>query len=392
MVSLAVSYDPRRNTLDAVRVGLALIVAVSHGIAMRTGSQPSWGNTDLGGLAVDGFFVLSGFLVTGSYQRIDGSTGHAGFWTVVRFGWHRFLRIMPGFWLCLTVLALVVAPLVAVLEGRPVATPFVTDPSSWLFLVSNAGLLIRQYDIAGLLAGNPAPFVFDGALWTLALEAMCYVLLAVLGWSGVVRRRRWVVLVLAGVLLALLIAQTLGVDTVIGDQTTRLGLMFLLGVASYLFKERIPISPTWAVAASILLIGCLAFLHDYRVVGAPALAYLIVYLGTGLPRPVRLRADLSYGIYIYHWPTEQVLMLTVASALPTVAFVIISLATVLLPAAASWLLIEKRSLKQKDFAPLSAWRSRRQPAEVVTELSVDGELFRHRSSRRAPQVDHRGQL
>ena len=41
MVSLAVSYDPRRNTLDAVRVGLALMVAVSHGIVMRTGDEPT---------------------------------------------------------------------------------------------------------------------------------------------------------------------------------------------------------------------------------------------------------------------------------------------------------------------------------------------------------------
>ena len=365
MVSLAVSYDPRRNTLDAVRVGLALMVAVSHGIVMRTGDEPTWGSSTLGDLAVDGFFVLSGFLVTGSYQRIDVSTGHAGFWTVVRFGWHRFLRIMPGFWVCLLVLALVIAPLVAVLEGRPAVTPFVTEPSSWDFIVNNAGLLIQQYDIAGLLAGNPTPFVFDGALWTLVLEAMCYVLLAVLGWSGVVRRRRWVVLLLAGVLWALLVAQSLGVDTVIGDDTTRLALMFVLGVASFLYIDRIPSSPALAVAALILLVGCLAVLHDYRVVGAPALAYLIVYLGTGLPRPVRLRADLSYGVYIYHWPTEQVLMLTGAAVLPTVAFVALALAAVLLPATASWFLVEKRSLMHKDFAPLPAWRSRRQTAELV---------------------------
>ena len=98
------------------------------------------------------------------------------------------------------------------------------------------------------------------------------------------------------------------------------------------------------------------------------MAYLIVYLGAGLPRPVRLRADLSYGIYIYHWPTDQVLMLTGAAVLPTVAFVVLSLVTVLLPAAASWFLVEKRSLTRKDFAPLSAWRSRRQAAELVTVM------------------------
>ena len=365
MVSLAASYDPRRNTLDAVRVVLALVVAVSHGIVMRTGDEPRWGNSTLGDLAVDGFFVLSGFLVTGSYQRIAASTGHASLWTVVRFGWHRFLRIMPGFWVCLLVLALLVAPLAAVLEGRPAITPFVTDPSSLDFLVNNAALFIRQYGIAGLLSENPDPFVFDGALWTLVFEAMCYVLLGALGWCGVVRRRRWVVLLLAAALWGLLVAQSLGVDTVIGDLTTRLVLMFLLGVATYLFRERIPIGPAWAVAAAILLVGCLAAVHDYRIVAAPALTYLIVYLGTGLPRPVRLRTDLSYGIYIYHYPTEQLLMLSSAAMLPTVTFVALSLAAVLLPATASWYLVEKRSLAHKDLAPVSAWRSRRRTSELV---------------------------
>lgn len=90
-----------------------------------------------------------------------------------------------------------------------------------------------------------------------------------------------------------------------------------------------------------------------------------MYLGTGLPHAVRLRADLSYGIYIYHWPTEQLLMLTSVAALPTAAFIAVSSVAVLLPAAASWYLVEKRALRHKNFAPLSAWRSRQQAGELV---------------------------
>ena len=131
MVTLAAVYDPRRNTLDVVRIALALLVAFSHAIVMRTGHEPRWGNSTLGDLAVDGFFVLSGFLVTASYQRIATSTGRPGLWTVVRFGWHRFLRIMPGFWVCLMVVALVVAPLVSVLEGRP--PPHLVDTAKQSF-------------------------------------------------------------------------------------------------------------------------------------------------------------------------------------------------------------------------------------------------------------------
>ena len=69
MVTLRQGYDPRRNSFDLIRLALAALVAVSHGIVMHTGTQPQWGMSTLGDFAVDGFFVLSGFLVASSYLR-----------------------------------------------------------------------------------------------------------------------------------------------------------------------------------------------------------------------------------------------------------------------------------------------------------------------------------
>ena len=70
-----------------------------------------------------------------------------------RFSWHRLLRIMPGFWVCLLVVALIVAPMVALLQGLPVSTPFVETPTVFHFLAANAGLtLIDNRDLTPYLA------------------------------------------------------------------------------------------------------------------------------------------------------------------------------------------------------------------------------------------------
>ena len=73
----------------------------SHAIVLGDyGSEALWGNGTLGGIAVDGFFAVSGFLIAASAMR-----NHVG-----RYMWQRFLRIFPGFWVCLVVTAVLVDP------------------------------------------------------------------------------------------------------------------------------------------------------------------------------------------------------------------------------------------------------------------------------------------
>jgi peptidoglycan/LPS O-acetylase OafA/YrhL len=102
MPSLQDRFDARRNGFDVLRLLFALLVATAHGISAHTGGQPRIGLSGIGDFALDGFFVLSGFLVTRSWFRLE---------SFPRFAWHRFLRIMPGFWVCLVVVAFVAAEL-----------------------------------------------------------------------------------------------------------------------------------------------------------------------------------------------------------------------------------------------------------------------------------------
>jgi peptidoglycan/LPS O-acetylase OafA/YrhL len=338
MRTLRDTFDPRRNSFDLLRLLFATTVACAHGTAIHTGWQPRWGLSTLGDFALDGFFILSGFLVTRSFLNIGSFS---------RYAWHRFLRIMPGFWVCILVVALIAAPAAAALQGMPLSTPFTGDPSAIRYLFGNAGLLIVQYDIAGILADTPHGVSFNGALWTLFFEAFCYLLVATLGVLGVLTRRRWVVPAITAVLAALTIVQEAGLPVFINDRILRLVFVFLLGSVAYLYAHRVPMRGWLAIVSSLVFLASVALFDDYRVLGAAPLAYVFFWLGTCFPWPWAIHADLSYGIYIYHWPLFQLLGLTAAAALPTALFLPLGLVLVLGPAALSWYLIEKPALSRK---------------------------------------------
>jgi peptidoglycan/LPS O-acetylase OafA/YrhL len=134
----------------------------------------------------------------------------------------------------------------------------------------------------------------------------------------------------------------------LNERVIRLVLMFLLGAAAYLYADRVPLRGDLAAGAAGLFLVSLALFDDYRVLGAVPLTYLCLWAGTCFPWPWRMRADLSYGVYIYHWPLQQILMLTALAAAPTAVFVPVSIALAVLPAAASWYLVERPALRHKD--------------------------------------------
>jgi peptidoglycan/LPS O-acetylase OafA/YrhL len=359
--TLAEAFDARRNNLNALRLVLATAVLASHSWLFVRGEGDPLGRTggpDLGEVAVDGFFLISGFLVTRSHRRAP-STG--------RYLWHRFLRIMPAFWVCLVVTAVVVGPLLWRLE-RDGATgyPWTGADSALTYVLGNAALRMTQFDIGGLRAGE----ALDGSLHTLFFEALCYLMIGLLGAVGFLRRRRVIVLALAGGswLLA-------GYDAVSGagllaeSYTLRFASIFLVGSVMFLYADRIPLGRPLLGASLLLLAVSLAAPATYLVLGPPALAYLLLYAGVGHRfSRVGARRDLSYGVYIYAWPV-QVLLLEAGVGDRTLALhILASLTASVSAAAASWHLVEAPALSLKA----RSLRARRAPAPAPAALSETG--------------------
>lgn len=155
--SIRESLSTRDNALNLVRLLLAVAVIIGHAwILGGFGEGPFPG---LAGWAVNAFFAISGYLITGSRLRSG----------ILKFLMNRVLRIFPAFWVVLVVTASVIAPLVSVVAGE-----------SWLFgsatsyVVLNAGLYIFQWGIVDTLSTVPHPGAWNGSLWTLFYEFSAY--------------------------------------------------------------------------------------------------------------------------------------------------------------------------------------------------------------------------
>lgn len=117
----------------------------------------------LGELAVDSFFIISRFLISASLMHIPSTT---------RFMWHRFLRILPGFWACLVVTAFLFAPTFWIISHGTIdgfLHPSGGSPAG--YVIRNSLLVIQQENIGGLFAGSPYRYAINGSLWPLATNS-----------------------------------------------------------------------------------------------------------------------------------------------------------------------------------------------------------------------------
>lgn len=349
-MTLDETFDPRRNSLNAFRLVLASLVVVSHSwLLSGSGPQPKLGGIDLGTWAVLGFFSLSGFLITRS--RLSGRPASS-------YYVNRALRILPAFFVCILVVAFVFAP-VSVLLSADASYSF---PSAVSYVVTNLPLsaqFVSQVGIESTLHGLPVTGVWNGPLWTLFWEACCYVIVGVLVSVVPSRWLRWVVVALFVVATALVVLTTAGVLSV-GPSVAAvfpLFVAFFAGSLAYLFRSSIDLS--WPVMA-----GCLLFLAAAVVVGyagafaALPLVLVMLRLGSVLPLyRVGSRYDISYGIYIYGWPVQQLLALvTIGTGMPVGWFVVLSLVFTVPLAFVSCALVERPALARKRGSAVRAFR------------------------------------
>jgi peptidoglycan/LPS O-acetylase OafA/YrhL len=347
------------NNFDALRFWAALAVLWSHAIPISEGSEAneplfalSAGQTTAGSIAVTMFFVISGYLITKSFERSHSS------WRFVKA---RALRIMPAFLVVLLLLAFIVGPIVTTL---PLAS-YVRSSEVYRYVLLQAAFLSFP-DLPGVFAENPLPYI-NGSLWTLRYEVICYVAVFLLGICRLLNR--WVLLGLycAGLVFLLFHEHgrvSDGMHLMPTKNAVDLGTKFLAGALIY--KWRLSLLPSVALGALGIGVACL-FLGHFATAGRTVIPYLVMYLALGmslrLPSPIKL-GDLSYGTYIYAWPVKQLIVLIGGQP---AWWMVAGLATpiVLLLAWLSWHLIEKVALSYKDSGPDPFTReaaSLRQPA------------------------------
>ena len=319
--NFAQAFNPNNNAFGFLRLTLAVLVIFSHSLALGGFGMDrlevlTKGRYHIGLLSVAMFFVLSGFLVCRSASASR---------SVPRFLWHRFLRIFPGYWVCLVVCGCVFAPLMALAEFGTLMRVFsASGNSSQSFMLGNAGLFhlngfsiggllfIRPNSIAGLLSHNPVPSMINGSLWTLPFEVSCYLAVAALAAVGVLRRARFIVFGLFAGLWCLHAFDYVNPDGFWRcfpypgmKQLVMLCLFFSAGCVCFLYREKIPHSTTIFIISLVALGGSLP-LRVFGLIAPIAMTYAFLWVAFALPfARFDRKGDFSYGTYIYAFPVQQ---------------------------------------------------------------------------------------
>ncbi|WP_084044764.1 acyltransferase family protein [Mycobacterium avium] len=338
-MTLGQVFDPRRNALNAWRLLLAAEVMLWHCWPITNRLPPAATLQLLFSVGVDGFFAISGFLITRSW--LDDPR-------LRDFLAARALRILPGYYVCLIVTAFAVAPLSVAIQGGSVGA-LLSSGAPLEYVAKNSAVAYVHLNIGATPGGVPHPGVWNGSLWSLVWEVACYLAVAAIGVAGLADRR-WMsvaVLALAVVGAALVPPLTYPGQWTVAQLAVRSAIMFAAGAVIYQWKDVIP--ARWSlVAVCVVVVAAASRLPDYRVVAALPLAYAIIVSGALLRnRRLRLATDLSYGVYIYAFPVQQLLAVCGLARLPVAVFFVTALAATLPLAAASWWLIEKPSMALK---------------------------------------------
>ncbi|WP_082622908.1 acyltransferase [Terrabacter sp. Root85] len=337
------------NALNALRLVLASIVILEHSYSLVHG--PGGPMPYAGGFAVDGFFAISGFLITGSRTRMG----------MRPYLWRRALRIVPAYWAVLLFTALVVAPVSAKITSSPYAWDEAGKYVTW-----NSMLVTPILGIGGSPHGVPYAGLWNGPLWTLTFEAGAYLffglLVALPGFGARTASR-----ILIGLSVLTTMQFGAGVAPRFDPDLARLWAFFAAGVLLWFIRERLPSSPWMAVAAAGVVTGCLASNHTLYLAVAPLpLAFALLWLGARLPLRVGTRHDISYGLYLFAYPLQQLMIIAgVAASVGSVWFAVLSVAITVPVAWASWLLVERPSMRLRRLVPVGGRPTPVVPLETV---------------------------
>ena len=280
---------------DYLRIGLALAVLVWHSIGVSTRSasldQALWSGPFrfLPAAILPMFFALSGFLVAGSLER----TKTRQFVTL------RVLRLVPALAVEVTLSALILGAAFTTLPLRD----YLTSAELHRYFGNIVGFM--HYSLPGVFEGNPVPRLVNFQLWTIPYELECYLALVLASLSTIMRQRTafvaaTVLFTLAATIIAIFFFPANPFDHVPGRA---LVMSFLAAVCLHKYRDKIPYSPVLGVAAAIAAAALLRIPNDAYLAAWPV-AYLTMWLG--LMRPPKIPfGDLSYGVYLFHFPVEQ---------------------------------------------------------------------------------------
>jgi len=336
--------DDRQNNFALIRLIAALIVVKQHSFSSTAANLDDsiMSTLKLSALGLPSFFFISGLLVSESLKKSSS-------WK--NFLWKRFLRLYPAAWLSILFCALILGPLVTTWHLKDYFS------SGLLYQFLSTSFLVQvKYNLPGVfensLMGNSS---VNASLWTVCLELKLYIGL-LLFWLIKIRGKRYILISL--IILLFTLGQIFPYETgkLIYNATGKhlnnieitCTLIFLTGVLANIYQKKISIKNYWMLIIPFLLLIIINFQNMRLLVFlfVPLVNLFVATKGISNLKKITPAADLSYGIYVFAYPIQQV----VANYLQpqgTWMFFLESLIIIIPFALFSWYMVEKKALNFK---------------------------------------------
>ena len=204
----------------------------------------------------------------------------------------------------------------------------------------------------GVFANNPYQYAINGSLWTLKYELICYIIIALFGFLGLLKKR----FLISSILLSVILTSLMSIYNL--HESGILYTLYYLchfyiffggGSCYYIFRKHIILDYRLFFIFSILILIVSTtplFYLAIAVFGSYLIFYLSFIVIPSLNNFARY-GDFSYGMYIYAFPVQQTISFLFASNRHWLFNISLATPIILLCAACSWHLIEKKALSLK---------------------------------------------
>lgn len=344
--------NSRNNNLNFVRFLLSVMVLYTHSFALYYGSSSAeplikYGFT-LGTLAVDCFFIISGFLIVRSMFFTS---------SLKSFAFSRILRIYPALFVMSFITIFIVGPLVT----SSTISSYFLESNTWIYFFRNCAVVFNMsFQLPGVFLNLPYKSIVNGSVWTLPYEIRLYVLIFVVGFfynyfkgkvSGFFSDKNIFYRLIISLSFILSVIMYIGfIHSPYLSKMFHLTMFFFAGSLIFVWSNSKHYSIVLLIILCVVLFTLnLASLSCYSVI-IVASALFIFFFSYLLPvkyiPSFFCKNDVSYGMYIYAFLVQQLVLYNI----PDVSFILFITASFFITfivSVISWFLIEKYFLSIK---------------------------------------------
>ena len=298
---MAATGIKKQNSFDDIRILCCFIVIYEHCVVL---TKIPYLNLDLRTPAVNVFFILSGYWVTRSYINSDSIRSYAK---------KRFRKIFPMLW----GVVLTCAVLFSFFSTLGIRDYFTSTALYKYILCNGLTLNFLCQNLPGVFVGTYGDGVINGALWTLKIELGFYIILPILylmykrSWN---KRNAIIGLFLISLLIQIAlsaIVSHLSLPESLDNQLTSILPYFVFGmvlsveggVRRYIQTSK----PLFFACLAVFLIGHFFHIQPLEYLESITIGVIVFFLANNVPSFIGKRENISYGMYLIHFPIIQTL-------------------------------------------------------------------------------------